>query len=208
MKEKNTLQKLGLRGNQIGDDGASFIGKLLEINKSIEELDLGNNNITNAGALHILESLNQNSSVTRLNCNGNEIDIEILDQIGKKISENRNKRRNSQASQTIMQTLSMGSNDKQIIIEKEATKTDVPESTEPGAVLSEEEELKGTEVLKKLLGNLKQQRFLLESEKVMFKHEIIYLKSSVQKLQDEVEFLKTRVSDLEKNQKNPSTLNP
>eukprot|EP00808_Paulinella_micropora_P009962 g29212.t1 len=68
-----TLQALGLRSNNIGDDGAKAIGEALEANNSIRSIDLRSNIIGDEGAKAIVLALQANQVLQTLIIAGNNI---------------------------------------------------------------------------------------------------------------------------------------
>ena len=58
-----TIQVLNIFGNLIGIEGARFIGKALESNKSVTDLDLGLNRIRHKGTTAISNSLKSNTTL-------------------------------------------------------------------------------------------------------------------------------------------------
>jgi hypothetical protein len=70
----NSFKELNLQQNNIGDEGARYIAKVLEQNTSLKELNLQQNNIGYHGAYEIAKALEQNTSLTKLNLQQNNID--------------------------------------------------------------------------------------------------------------------------------------
>jgi hypothetical protein len=73
LKVNTTLTTLGLRNNQIGNDGAKLIAEALKINKTLTTLNLGGNNIDKDGAELIADALKENKTLTTLNLYHNNI---------------------------------------------------------------------------------------------------------------------------------------
>jgi hypothetical protein len=61
--DQATLERLFLRGNSIGDDGAIALGECLSINKSLVYIDLAENEIGNTGGRALLSALDQNMTI-------------------------------------------------------------------------------------------------------------------------------------------------
>lgn len=80
IKNNNTIVKMNLDKNNIGDEGAKYIADALKTNTSLIELSLTHNLIGNEGAKHIADALKTNTSLKELNLSHNGItDSGIMD---------------------------------------------------------------------------------------------------------------------------------
>ena len=73
LKANSSLTSLNLKGNSIGEDGASSLSKTLKANSSLTDLNLSYNRIGDAGASFLSQALKANSSLTNLNLSINSI---------------------------------------------------------------------------------------------------------------------------------------
>ena len=71
--KENTLERLDLYGNRIGDAGAMALATALQTNTSLKALDLRLNKIGDAGAKDLATALHTNTSLTTLDLHGNII---------------------------------------------------------------------------------------------------------------------------------------
>ena len=71
--ENTTLKKLNLLGNNIGDEGANYIGEALLKNTTLKELNLLDNNIGGEGAKYIGDALLKNTTLKVLSLRYNNI---------------------------------------------------------------------------------------------------------------------------------------
>ena len=74
--KENTLTRLDLHVNQIGDAGAKDLATALQTNRSLTTLDLHVNQIGDAGAKDLATALQTNTSLTTLDLHGNQIGVE------------------------------------------------------------------------------------------------------------------------------------
>jgi Ran GTPase-activating protein (RanGAP) involved in mRNA processing and transport len=83
------IKVLKLRGTNIGDTGAIYLGELLALNLGLEHLDLTQNQITTHGAQHLALGLRTNNTLRELNLQGNCLQSTgikyLMDQIGNNI---------------------------------------------------------------------------------------------------------------------------
>lgn len=69
-----TLERLSLWNNSIGDKGVQFLSTVLSANRSIlKDLDLSENEITDHGAEYLSQMLRTNTILTRLSLSNNRI---------------------------------------------------------------------------------------------------------------------------------------
>ena len=73
LKANFSLTSLNLKGNSVGEDGASSLSKALKANSSLTDLNLSHNRIGDAGASFLSQALKANSSLTDLNLSINSI---------------------------------------------------------------------------------------------------------------------------------------
>eukprot|EP00049_Salpingoeca_infusionum_P008395 m.136912 g.136912 ORF g.136912 m.136912 type:complete len:1414 (+) comp14001_c0_seq18:107-4348(+) len=69
----SSLQIIGLRGNQIMDEGVHYLAAVLKKNTSLTTIDLGDNNLYFEGAMYLANAIRVNSSITTINLRGNSI---------------------------------------------------------------------------------------------------------------------------------------
>ncbi|CAI2163623.1 20367_t:CDS:1 [Funneliformis geosporum] len=67
------IRKISLRFNQVGNEGAKSIAKLIEQNNFLTELNLGDTKINDDGVLLIVEALKKNRSIKKLILENNDI---------------------------------------------------------------------------------------------------------------------------------------
>lgn len=67
------VYSLDLSTQQIGDEGADFLTKMLKVNNTLTSLDLHNNRITSRGVIDLAEMLKEKNYITYLNLGNNEI---------------------------------------------------------------------------------------------------------------------------------------
>lgn len=68
--ENKTLKSLNLYRNILDVDGARSIGKMLQVNKSLEFLDIGHNRIRETGLKAIVDGI-----ILNVNCKLNQLSI-------------------------------------------------------------------------------------------------------------------------------------
>jgi Ran GTPase-activating protein (RanGAP) involved in mRNA processing and transport len=78
LNSNNTLRKLTLLNNNIGDHESSFISEMLKINKTLVSLDLWGNHMSPAGAVELLLALRWNETLTCLDIVGCIIDERVF----------------------------------------------------------------------------------------------------------------------------------
>ena len=73
IKASKSLSSLNLWDNQIGDDGAKYLAEGIKDSKSLSELDLGINRIGPDGAKYLAEGIKASKSLASLDLYGNSI---------------------------------------------------------------------------------------------------------------------------------------
>ena len=74
--KSNSLEKIYLGNNEIGDEEAKHLAEALKVNKSLKEIDLWSNKIGDEGAKHLAEALKVNTSLKEINLRYNNIGVE------------------------------------------------------------------------------------------------------------------------------------
>eukprot|EP00944_MAST-04C_sp_MAST-4C-sp1_P014138 g14138.t1 len=69
----NSLKTISFCQNNIGNEGAKYLGEALKVNTSLKKIDLWDNNIGNEGAKYIAEALKVNTSLKEINLGNNNI---------------------------------------------------------------------------------------------------------------------------------------
>lgn len=87
MEMMDSLKKVCLENNRIGDKGAVALAKALEDNDTLLSLHLENNNISRAGAYTLGEMINNKYKLSKLNLNMNPIGDEGFSRIAKGMTE-------------------------------------------------------------------------------------------------------------------------
>ena len=86
MRGINSLEKLLLNSNSIGNAGCEALATLLEDpNSNLEQLQLFHNNIGNEGAIAIANSLTNNTKLQNLYFGGNLFDTSIIEGVFSKV---------------------------------------------------------------------------------------------------------------------------
>ncbi|XP_004363984.2 protein kinase [Capsaspora owczarzaki ATCC 30864] len=73
LKVNETLQKVLLNGNRIGDAGTQAVAEALKVNKTLVELYLNDNQVSDIGTQALTEALPENKTLNRLNLSENQI---------------------------------------------------------------------------------------------------------------------------------------
>eukprot|EP00808_Paulinella_micropora_P029632 g44727.t1 len=89
LEVNKTLKALTLDGNEIGDEGATYISSALKMNTSLRELYMQNNNIGAEGARAFGEALKVNQTLTSLYLWDNKIGDEGAAHIAAAVKENK-----------------------------------------------------------------------------------------------------------------------
>lgn len=79
----------------ITDTGVAFFSEWLKQNKTVKVLDLKNNLISNSGGMTLLELLDTNNTIDDIRLEGNNIDDFILNEIRSKLTNRKEKFKNS-----------------------------------------------------------------------------------------------------------------
>lgn len=73
LRTSNTLTKLSLSRDRIGDAGVRILSEAIKANSSLRTLNLDDNELTDIGVGYLCEALRYHPSVTSLNVNSNRI---------------------------------------------------------------------------------------------------------------------------------------
>jgi Ran GTPase-activating protein (RanGAP) involved in mRNA processing and transport len=71
--EAPTLRKLVMRGNRVGNEGASRLAEVLRVNTQLRVLDIGDNGITAQGAEELALAARSNKALSELAMEHNDI---------------------------------------------------------------------------------------------------------------------------------------
>ena len=84
------MTSINLRGNGLGDDGASLLAVAVEMRECpLVDLNLWSNDITDAGAHKLADALAVNTSLTHLDLSGNNIGSDGADALAEACAQNR-----------------------------------------------------------------------------------------------------------------------
>lgn len=89
LRNSLTLEKLDLTENQIDEEGAQFISKMLEENDFITDLNLSNNRIGSEGITYIANMLCHNTGLRHLNLSGNNLYDDIIETLMESLERNK-----------------------------------------------------------------------------------------------------------------------
>jgi len=103
LQENKSLKKLSLSGNHIDNANLKTIADSLRHNTSLEELDLSGNDISNEGVDTLITMLKTNITIRKINLEGNEkIDSNKLKEIGEILHLCNKLKKNCQAISVIL----------------------------------------------------------------------------------------------------------